>query len=56
MNAFLRAFDADKVRLPQDALAALSLKLSYPAFALKRLIAEYGEETAEKIASAAAEA
>lgn len=55
VNAFLRAFDADKVRLPQDALAALSLKLSYPAFALKRLIAEYGEETAEKIASAAAE-
>ena len=49
INAFLRAFDADKLTLPQDKISALSVKYSYPAFAVSRLVKEYGGEEAEKI-------
>lgn len=51
VNAFLRAFDAEKVPMPEDGLAALSVRWSYPMFALRRLAAAYGEQTAEKIAA-----
>lgn len=44
INAFLRAFDAEKLVFPQDAVSALSVKYSYPAFAVSRLLKEYGEE------------
>ena len=50
VNAFLRAFDVNGVRLPEDALAALSVRASYPAFALSRLVGAYGKERAEEIA------
>ena len=49
INAFLRAFDADKLTLPQDKISALSVKYSYPAFAVSRLVKEYGGEEAEQI-------
>ena len=49
INAFLRAFDAEKLQLPQDKISALSVKYSYPAFAVSRLVKEYGGEEAEKI-------
>ena len=55
VNAFLRAFDPQKVQMPADRFAALSVQYSWPTFALSRLIAEYGEETAEKIVSARAD-
>ncbi len=55
VNAFLRAFDAERVKLPDGSLAALSVKTSYPEFALARLVAAYGRETAEKIAAYRAE-
>lgn len=55
VNAFLRSFDVSRVRLPSDRISALSLQYSYPAFALSRLISEYGEEEAVKIVSARAE-
>lgn len=44
VNAFLRAFDEEKLRLPQEREAALSVKYSYPPFAVSRLLAQYGEE------------
>lgn len=49
INAFLRAFDAEKLTLPQGKIAALSVQYSYPAFAVSRLVKEYGGEEAEKI-------
>lgn len=48
INAFLRAFDASKLQMPEDKIAALSLKYSYPEFAVRRLTEQYGDE-AEKI-------
>ena len=55
VNAFLRAFDADKIELPAGELAALSVRTSCPQFALSRLIKAYGKETAEKVAAFRAE-
>ena len=49
INAFLRAFDAEKLRLPADAETALSVEYSYPLFAVKRLVREYGRAEAEEI-------
>ena len=48
INAFLRAFDEQKLKMPQDKIAALSVKYSYPEYAVSRLVKEYGGE-AEKI-------
>ena len=48
LNAFLRAFDAEKVPVPADKIAVLAQKYSYPAYAVRRLLKEYGDE-AEKI-------
>ena len=50
INAFLRAFDAQKLRLPQEKTERLSLLYSVPVFAVKRIFAQYGEE-AESILS-----
>ena len=44
INAFLRAFDAEKLTLPQEKTERLSVQYSYPVFAVKRLLAEYGED------------
>lgn len=48
INAFLRAFDAGKLTAPANPVAALSVRYSYPAFAVSRLVRTYGAE-AEKI-------
>ena len=48
LNAFLRAFDAEKVPVPADKIAALAQKYSYPEYAVRRLVKEYGDEV-EKI-------
>ena len=44
INAFLRAFDAEKLKLPQEKTERLSVQYSYPVFAVKRLLAEYGDD------------
>ena len=44
INAFLRAFDASKLKFPQEKAEELSVRYSYPVFAVKRLLAEYGED------------
>lgn len=44
INAFLRAFDAEKLRLPEEKIRALSLRYSYPEFAVRRLVGEYGAD------------
>ena len=49
VNAFLRAFDAGRVRLPAGRTEALAVRYSYPDFAAERLVREYGEEKAEAI-------
>ncbi len=50
VNAFLRNFDEKKVVLPK-ADEGLSVRYSYPLFAVKKLKAQYGERV-EKILSA----
>lgn len=52
VNAFLRKFIVLDIPLPKDRTEMLSIKYSYPLFALKELIKEYGEERAEEIISA----
>lgn len=52
VNAFLRKFIVLDIPLPKDRTEMLSVKYSYPLFALKELIKEYGEERAEEIISA----
>ena len=44
INAFLRAFDAEKLSLPKEREAYLSVRYSYPRFAVRRLLAAYGDE------------
>ena len=51
VNAFLRKFLNDKPSLPSEGIKGLSLKYSYPEFAVKELIKDYGEDVAEKIMS-----
>lgn len=50
LNAFLRAFDQEKVVLPQGD-EGLSIKSNFPLFAVKRIKAQYGER-AERILTA----
>lgn len=50
LNAFLRAFDGEKVRLPEGD-ERLAVQYSYPLFAVKKIKAEYGGRT-ERILSA----
>ena len=49
VNAFLRKFIDTEFILPQDIAENLSVKYSYPLFAVKELIAEYGLNEAENI-------
>lgn len=52
VNAFLRKFISATIPMPKDEVECLSVKYSYPLFALKELINDYGLERAEKIISA----
>lgn len=49
LNAFLRAFDPARAVLPADEAEALSVRYSYPVFAVKKLLSAYGRETAEAV-------
>ncbi len=51
VNAFLRKFISAKIELPAAKDEELSIKYSYPLFAVNKLIADYGLERAEKIIS-----
>ena len=51
VNATLRKFSATEIPLPEDKTANLSVRYSYPEFAVKKLIEDYGEEKAESIMS-----
>ncbi len=52
VNAFLRKYAKAKIQLPLDKIKNLSVKYSYPEFAVKKLVGWYGEERAQKIMSA----
>ncbi|MBQ3115704.1 MAG: methyltransferase domain-containing protein [Clostridia bacterium] len=52
VNAFLRKFISSNIPLPKDADQNLSVKYSYPLFAVKELIKTYGRERTEAIISA----
>ena len=52
VNSYLRRYSKLNYELPKDETKALSVKYSYPEFAVKRLIAEYGKQRAEGIMSA----
>ncbi len=51
VNVVLRKSADFKLELPEDRLEALSVKHSYPLWALKLLAEQYGIETAEAIAA-----
>ena len=51
VNAFLRKFSTIKIELPKDKISYLSVKYSYPEFAVKNLIKDYGEDVAKSIMS-----
>ncbi len=55
VNAFLRKYVSYEIEEPADETMKLSVKYSYPVFAVKRLCADYGKETAEKIMGADSE-
>ena len=46
VNAFLRAFSADRLHLP-DGEAGLALRCSWPDFAVRRAVEQYGGEAEE---------
>ncbi len=52
VNAFLRKFISSKIELPKKTIDNLSVKYSYPSFAVEELIKTYGVERTEKIISA----
>lgn len=52
VNAFLRRFIKEKVELPRERDEYLSIKYSYPLFAVKKLVNDYGYERTESIVSA----
>lgn len=54
LNAFLRAFDASKLVLPADRAERLSVQYSVPLFAVKRILAQYGEDAESVLAHAPA--
>lgn len=49
VNAFLRKYISKPIPLPSDEIEKLSVEYSYPVFAVKRLIGDYGAETAKEI-------
>ncbi len=52
VNAFLRRFSNETIPLPDKGTERLSVKYSYPEFAVKELVKDYGEEKAESIMGA----
>ena len=54
VNAFLRSFDATEIPLPTETVKGLSVKYSYPEFAVKELVGFYGKDKAESIISSSA--
>ena len=53
VNAFLRRFTKEEFSLPDKLEEKLSIKYSYPEFAVKKLIKTYGKERTESIISSA---
>ncbi|MBQ8426387.1 MAG: hypothetical protein IJX16_01340, partial [Clostridia bacterium] len=51
VNAYLRKFVKTDIKLPEDKLEALSIKYSYPLFAVKELVDYYGYDRTENIVS-----
>lgn len=49
VNAFLRKYISKPIPLPSDEIEKLSVEYSYPVFAVKRLIGDYGAETTKEI-------
>ncbi len=52
VNAFLRKFIQTNVDFPKNEIDFLSVKYSYPSFAVKELLSVYGRERTEKMISA----
>lgn len=52
VNAFLRKFISSKIPFPTEEIDYLSVKYSYPAFAITELVKDYGKDTAIDIISA----
>lgn len=52
VNAILRKFINTTIDLPKEKFKKLSVKYSYPEFAVKMLVKDYGEEKAIKIMQA----
>ena len=52
VNAFLRKFIKTEFALPKDRLESLSIKYSYPLFAVKQLEKDYGASRLEQILGA----
>lgn len=52
VNAFLRKFINAKIILPAEPTKSLSIKYSYPEFAVKELLKKYSQDRVESIISA----
>lgn len=52
VNAILRKFSKTQIELPKEESEFLSVKYSYPLFAVKELLGRYGRERTESIISA----
>ncbi len=52
VNSFLRKFSSCEIEMPKDEIKYLSVLYSYPEFAARRLISDYGRLAAEKIMGA----
>ncbi len=52
VNAFLRKYNTAEISLPKDKIKRLSVEYSYPEFAVKKLVKDYGEERAIQIMQA----
>ena len=52
VNAFLRKFVREEIQFPTDQIEYLSVKYSYPEFAVKELIKAFGVERTQSIISA----
>lgn len=55
VNAFLRKYIKNPVEEPTELFEKLSVRYSYPIFAVKRLCADYGTDRAESIMSGSSE-